>query len=376
MAIDKAVDSTQLDSKLSAVADAIRGKTGETAEMTLSEMPTKIEGIETGVDTSDATAAASNIVAGKTAYVNGEKITGTLPEYSGAEVTSIQPRIQMNMYAFLGTPEAGTSQVGYTTNKESVLGCVPMGTKATALFGDAKAKNVIEGTTFTSGSGVKLTGTMSNNGTVSKTLSITSPSYTIPSGYHSGSGNVSITTEEKSVTPSKSAQTITPTDGKVLSKVNVAAIPSSYVQPSGSLEITANGTYDVKDKASAVVNVAGSSTSKFTVKFIGFVSDINIICIVDGLEAYYGATSGVAITTNDEFEVDQWSHIIIQIPFGRQAVPVDNGTAVRIQALLGDNNGLTLTDMSNVGSAGANDYSYEIYSIWNNATFDICSFNL
>lgn len=38
--------------------------------------------------------------------------------------------------------------------------------------------------------------------------------------------------------------------------VNVP-IPDGYIKPSGSLEITENGTYDVTDKASAVVNVSG-----------------------------------------------------------------------------------------------------------------------
>lgn len=43
MAIDKAVDSAKLDAKFSAIADAIRAKTGGTETMTEDEMPTKVD---------------------------------------------------------------------------------------------------------------------------------------------------------------------------------------------------------------------------------------------------------------------------------------------------------------------------------------------
>lgn len=92
----------------------------------------------------------------------------------------------------------------------------------------ATAANVLTGKVFVLADGTVTTGTMVNNGAVAKTLDTSTVQYVITAGYHSGTGTVSISLEEKSVTPTKSAQTITPTSGKVLSKVTVAAIPDAY----------------------------------------------------------------------------------------------------------------------------------------------------
>lgn len=70
--------------------------------------------------------------------------------------------------------------------------------------------------------------------------------------------NVTVTgvpSESKTVTPTKSVQSVTPSSGKWLSSVTVNAIPDDYIIPSGSQDITENGTYDVTSKASVSVNV-------------------------------------------------------------------------------------------------------------------------
>lgn len=143
----------------------------------------------------------------------------------------------------------------------------------------AAAADVLTGKVFVTAAGVVTPGEMVNNGAVDKTLDATTITYTIPKGYHSGSGKVKLVLETKTVTPTKSAQDITPTSGKVLSKVTVAAIPDKYQDVSGVTTTQPNvldGTYFVDstgelkegtmpDKGAVTATIDGMTTTSYTI---------------------------------------------------------------------------------------------------------------
>ena len=120
-----------------------------------------------------------------------------------------------------------TSDDGYYGLSSVTVGAIPEAYQDVSST-TAAAGNVLAGKIFVAADGTVTTGTMVNNGAISKTLTPSDTSYTVPAGYHSGAGKVQIVTETKTVTPAESAQDITPTTGKVLSKVTVGAIPPKY----------------------------------------------------------------------------------------------------------------------------------------------------
>ena len=121
-----------------------------------------------------------------------------------------------------------TPDIGYYGLSDVTVGAIPEAYQDVSSV-TAAAGDVLTGKVIVLADGTVSTGTMANNGAVSKTLDATTITYTIPNGYHSGTGTVKIVLETKTVTPTKSAQEITPTTGKVLSKVTVEAIPDNYV---------------------------------------------------------------------------------------------------------------------------------------------------
>lgn len=176
---------------------------------------------------------------------------------------------------------------------------------------------------------------IASNGAVSKTLDATTKSYTVPKGYHDGNGKVQIvgeekivsangtytpasgkvltkvtvavenspTLQEKSVTPTKSAQTVTPDSGyDDLSKVSVGAIPANYADVDGvtaaagdvlasKIFVNAKGVETagtMQDNGAVSASIDGLSTTSYTIP-AGKHSGTGKVTLTDAIETALAA---------------------------------------------------------------------------------------
>lgn len=261
-------------------------------------------------DVTAVTATAADVLATKVIVdATGRVTTGTMPNNGAVSKTLDSTTTN---YAIPAGYHSGTGSVNVVTETKTLTptksrqvvpatsGKVISSVTVNAIPDNyidttdatATAATILDGETAYVG-GVKVEGTMPNNGAAEKTLTITETSYTIPEGYHNGEGTVIVVPETKTVQPSRSEQNVTPTTGKVLSKVTVGAIPANLID---TTDATAEAS-DILAGQTAYVNgakVTGSMVNNAAVN--GTIDGLTTTSYV--VPAGY-TTGGTVSLTND-----------------------------------------------------------------------------
>lgn len=268
-------------------------------------------------DVSSVTATASDVLANKIIVTSDGTVTAgtmtnnnTVSKVIDTQEGNTSYTIPQGYHSGSGTVSLVTQQKQITPTTESQIISADTGKVLSQVTVNAIPLNYVDTSDATAQSdsiligesayvnGIKVDGTMPNNGQLNSTLDTTTSQYSIPLGYTSG-GTINIELEEKTATPTTSEQSVTPTSGKVLSKVTIDAIPNNYANTS---DATVSAS-QILDGYIAYGNLDGSA-----IKLTGtMMNNGQISGQIDGLsvtsyEIPSGYTSGGMVSLTNDIE--------------------------------------------------------------------------
>ncbi len=250
-------------------------KEGVTAHGANGEVITGVNNYD--VNSSDATASASEILLSKIACVKGNKITGTMPDNGAANITiSNLNDVSIPEGYYDGTGKVAISETekakiisGNIKSGVTILGVRGASTMQNTSDATASASEILSGkTAYVNGN--KITGIMQNRETITHDLTYADEEYTIPQGYHSGNGKVKIDSSEKTKIVSEN----------IRADVNILGVDGTF---------TADGT---------------ANTSEILYGEIAYVNGEKIT----GTMPNNSANNGTIAAVNDEYSIPAGYH--------------------------------------------------------------------